>query len=384
MKAVVRVRILLLATTCLPFAANPAVAQNTPRATKTGGADSAAVARGWTLLAGGDKSEASKVATDLQSRYPGSVAVLALALDVEIARAGAIAGLDTYERWLGTRTADDVYGVRRVASALLHEIAATDRDRPSRLAAIEALLADGDVEAAALLPAPDAAAPAENAVRGATGTAGAVDALIALATQPGPGRRTAVSALGRSRNPRATPILLEALTDPDPTVRTASAEALGALPTATAVSRLKPLLNDPVVGVRLAAAGSLLALNDSSGMPLLRQLQTSEYPAIRLAAARAAAKEAGPEWTAVVRELTKDSDPDVRRQAAELIGPYEPELAKATLEPLLNDPNPAMRQAAADSYVSSTADVAVLRRYLRNPDSGTRVKAADRVLQLTR
>jgi ParB family chromosome partitioning protein len=117
---------------------------------------------------------------------------------------------------------------------------------------------------------------------------------------------------------------------------------------------------------------------------LLRQLQASEYPAIRLAAARAAAKEAGAEWLAVVRDLTRDSDPDIRRQAAELIALHDPDLAKATLEPLLNDPNPAMRQAAADSYVTSTGDIAALRRYLRDTDSGTRVKAADRVLQLTR
>jgi ParB family chromosome partitioning protein len=147
---------------------------------------------------------------------------------------------------------------------------------------------------------------------------------------------------------------------------------------------LKPLLDDPVVTVRLAAAAALLTLRDSSGMPLLRQLQASEYPAIRLAAARAAASEAGPEWLGVVRELTKDSDPDVRRQAAELIAPHDPDLAKTTLEPLLADPNPAMRQAAADSYVASTKDVSVLRGYLRDPDSGTRVRAADRMLQLTR
>ena len=344
----------------------------------------ATLAGGWRLLADGDAARAARVASDLLAREPRSSAVLSFAIEVEVARAGAAGALVVYERWLNARPFEEAYSLRRVASALLWETAAGDKDRATRVAAIDALIADGDLDAAALLPPAESAAPAETGVRAATGNAAAVDSLVALAAQPGPGRRVAVWALSRSRSPRAIPALAGALTDPDPTVRAAAAEALGSLQAGSSVPRLKPLLDDPVVSVRLAAAGALLSLRDTSGMPLLRQLQSSEYPAIRLAAAQAAASEGGPEWLAVVRELTKDSDPDVRRQAAQLIAPHDPDLAKATLEPLLTDPNPAIRQAAADSYVTSTIDVSVLRRYFRDADSGTRVRAAERLLQMTR
>jgi HEAT repeat protein len=365
--------------------ATPTVsAQPTTRATSAPATQVATLASGWRLLADGDAARAASVASDLLTREPRSSSVLSFALEVEIVRGGAASALGVYERWLNTRPTEEPYALRRIAAALLRETAAGDKDRATRIAAIEALVADGDLEAAALLPPAESAALPETGVRAATGNAAAVDSLVALAAQPGPGRRVAVSALSRSRSPRAVPVLLGALTDSDPTVRAAAADALGALQAGSSVTRLKPLLDDPVVSVRLAAAGALLALRDTSGMPLLRQLQASEYPAIRLAAAKAAASEAGAEWLAVVRELTKVSDPDVRRQAAELVAPHDPDLARATLEPLLTDSNPAMRQAAADSYVTSTSDVSVLRRYLRDADSGTRVRAADRVLQLTR
>jgi ParB family chromosome partitioning protein len=384
MRPLIRIHALLLAAAWMLFAVGAAAAQTASRTNKAGAPDAASIARGWTLLASGDHAAASKLSTQLLSRNPRSAAVLALAIEVEIARGGALAGLDAYERWLGTRTVEDAYAVRRVAGALLREIASRDADRATRFDAVQALIADGETDAAALLPPLDAAAPVEAALRASVDGNASVDALIAQASRPGPARRVAVVALGRSRSPRAAPALMNALSDPDPVVRAASAEALGTLKASTAIQQLKPLLDDPVVTVRLAAAGSLLSLNDSSGMPLLRQLQGSEHAAVRLAAARAAASAPNSEWLGVVRELTKDSDPDVRRQAAELIALYDPVLAKTTLEPLLADANPAERQAAADTYAHVTSDYAVLRRFLRDADHGTRVRTADRILELTR
>jgi len=386
MKPRVALHRLVFAAALLPCLVRPALAQSTPRTAAEGGADLASIARGWTLLVSGDTAQASKLSTQLLSRYPRSAAVLALAIEVEVSRGGVLAGLDAYERWLGSRAVEDAYAVRRVAGLVLREIASGDKDRATRFAAVEALVADGETDAAGLLPSLDAAAPVEAALRvAADANAPALDALIAQANQPGPARRVAVVALGRTRSPRATGALMSALDDPDPTVRAASAEALGTLRAATAVPQLKPLLDDAVVTVRLAAAGSLLAMNDPSGLPLLRQLQASEHAAIRIAAARASSSAADAEWLAVVRDLTSDADPEVRREAAELIAPYDAALANATIEPLLADSNPAERQAAADTYVKYvTKDFAVLRRFLRTADAGTRVRAADRVLELTR
>ena len=360
-------------------------AQTPPRQSTVAGDQVGAVASAWKLLADGDTARAARAASDLLAREPRSTAVLSLAIEVEVARGATAGALDVYERWLGGRSVEDPYAIRRIARALLRETAARDVDRAIRLDAVEALLSDGDKDAAALLPPASSAAAAETAVRGSAGDRQGVDALIAQASQPGPARRVAVAALGRTRDSRAIAPLTNALADDDPVVRAAAADALGAIGAASAIPDLKPLIDDRVVSVRLAAAGALVRMKDVSAMARLQELQRSDYPAIRLAAARAAAPQADAEWQQVVRDLTRDSDPEIRRQAAELIAPYDPDLAKATIEPLLTDANPAERQAAADSYVGHiTTDFAVLRRYLRDADSGTRVRAADRVLKLTR
>ena len=367
------------------FVAAAAQAQTPSRPGTAGGNQVASLASGWRLLADGDTTRAARIASDLLAREPRNVAVLSFAIETEIARGGGASALDAYERWLGARKLEDPYAVRRIARALLREVAAGDPDRALRLDAVEALLADGDTEASALLPPAASSAPAEAGVRGSTGDRKSVDALIAQVSQPGPARRVAVAALGRTGDPRAIQPLTGALNDDDPVVRAGAADALGALGASAAIPELKRLIDDRAVFVRLAAAAALVKMKDSSAVPQLQELLRSEYPAVRVAAARAAAPLAGAEWEQAVRALTQDSDPEVRRQAAELIAPHDPELAKATLEPLLADANPAERQAAADSYVGQvTTDFEVLRRYLRDTDSGTRVRAASRVLKLTR
>jgi HEAT repeat protein len=140
-----------------------------------------------------------------------------------------------------------------------------------------------------------------------------------------------------------------------------------------------------VLSVQLAAAKALQALNDRSGAEWLRQLARSEHAAIRLAGVRALKNEAGPEWQETVRALTGDVDPEVRRNAAELIAPYDLKLAEATLKPLLDDPNPAMRQVARTSFIASVVtDLTTLRGYLGHEDAFARLRAAARILQLTR
>ena len=71
--------------------------------------------------------------------------------------------------------------------------------------------------------------------------------------------------------------------------------------------------------------------------------------------------------------------------ASTLIAAYEPDTARATLEPLLTHANPAEREAASISYIQiAVDDLAVLRKFLRTGDIDTRVRAAARILELTR
>ena len=329
--------------------------------------ETAAVARGWTLLADGNAAQASKVAADVLKRFPGSVAVATLFVDAEIARAGATAGLAAYERWLEKRTLEDGYVLRRVSRSVLRDLL-RDPNPAARADAAAALEADGERVAAEAAPATES-----------------VDTLLSHMEQPSPGRPRLVAALARSRDPRAVPVLTRALDDDDMILRAAAAEALGTLGATDSVPRLHALLADPVLSVQLAAAKALLAMNDRRGAEWLRQLASSEHAAIRLEGVRALKKEADPEWQATVRALTGDVNPEVRRGAAELIAPFDPVLAETTLKPLLDDPNPAVRQVARISYAGSvTNDLTTLRGFLRHDDAFARLHAAARILQLTR
>jgi len=329
--------------------------------------ETAAVARGWTLLAEGRAAPASQLAADLLRQFPRSVAVGTLFVDAEIARAGSTAGLAAYERWLDKRTLEDGYLLRRVSRSMLRDLL-RDSNGAVRAEAVAALKDDGDRTAA------DAAPAAEP-----------VDALLAQMQQPSPGRSRIVAELARSRDPRVVPALVAALGDDDMLLRAAAAEALGTLGATESVPRLQTLLADPVLAVQFAAAKALLVLKDRRGAEWLRQLARSEHAAIRLEAVRALQNEADPEWQATVRALTTDVDPEVRRNAAELIAPFDPGLAEATLKPLLDDPNPAVRQVARTSFVGSVAtDLTTLRGFLRHEDAFARLRAAARILQLTR
>jgi hypothetical protein len=71
--------------------------------------------------------------------------------------------------------------------------------------------------------------------------------------------------------------------------------------------------------------------------------------------------------------------------AAKLIAPYDQPLAKAVLDGLMRDSNVSIRDAASGVLVERVvADVATLRALLRSDGVAVRVKAAGRILELTR
>jgi HEAT repeat protein len=351
---------------------------------QTVSSESAALAQGWALVAKGDAAGAMAIASDLVTRYPRSAAVLAFVVEAAIARGGSAAGLDAYEHWLGKKTAEDGYALRRVAHALLKE-SVTAQDRRVRLLAVQALQADGDSAADAALRADAPAGAQPDRPAGSSGEAKSVDALIATAQMPVGNRSAAIAGLAKSGSPRATKALFALLSDPDPVVRAAAADAVGSSGRKEAIPQLKRLLNDPVFTVHLSAAGALLALDDTTGLTWLRDLQGSEHAGIRLAAAQVLKDDADANWMDTVRALTTDRDPEIRRQAAELIAPHDPAAAERVLEPMLQDPNPAQREAARGSFIRHVAsDFAALRPFLRSSDHTERVEAAGRILLLTR
>jgi HEAT repeat protein len=373
-----RSSLLAVALSTIPLAA----AQDTQSAIS----EATALAKGWSALAKGDTAGAATIGSQELSRNPHSTAALVLAVDAEVAGGGAAAGLNTYEKWLGSRKVDEAYVLRRVARAMLVESTAKQPNQKARLDALIALSQDGDLAAAAKLEqAMGSNGVGEARALAATGNERAVRLLIAqLKSTPG-SKSPIIEALGASGSALAVPALKPLLSDPNDVNRAAAAEALGRLGATDAIPQLRPLLADQVFTVKLQAAGALFRLNDSSGQALLMELTASEHPAIRLAAARQLAPQPDAAWQAMVRSLTNDPDPTVRLEAARLIAPYDQALASSVLDALMRDGNIGIREAASSVFVERVAaDFAALRALLRSGDVAIRVQAAARILALTR
>ena len=373
-----------LVAVALCVAALPAAA--IPQNQAPASAEAALLAEGWARLAKGDAAGAALLASQALAREPLSAAALVLAVDADLARGGASAALNTYEKWLGARRLDDAYALRRVARALLIESSGKQPNVVARLEALSALAADGDRDAAATLEqAAFSGSFGDTRALALAGDERAVKLLIAqLGSMPG-SKSPIISALGESGSKLAVPHLTALLADPSDVNRAAAADALGRLGATDAIPQLRPLLKDQFFSVRLKAAGALYRLNDSSGLPLLTEITQDEHAAIRVAAAREMASQPDTLWQSLVRSLTNDPDPVVRLEAAKLIAPYDQPLAKTVLDGLMRDGNIGIREAASGVLVEHVAaDVATLRALLRSGDVAVRVKAAGRILELTR
>jgi HEAT repeat protein len=366
----------------LIFIAAPALAQAAQQKASDGHA--IALAQGWAAFAKGDLKEAKSAAVRAMTEAPRSPDAVALAVEVEIAGGGARAGLDIYERWLGARRVDAAYVLRRIASAHLQG-AVRRRSGPARLEALKALVADGDpLAVASLAEAASTGGVVETRLLAAQGDVNAVKALINQ-LQTHPDKLSTIKALVDSGSKLAVPPLMDMLSSGRDDDRAAAADALGRLGAAQAVERIKPLLNHPNFTVRMTAAASLYRLGDNTGAQLLEQLLASEHSAVRLSAAEALSVRPDGSWLAVARSLTSDPDQAVQLGAARLVAAHDRDLAEQVLTRLGQSDNLAVREEAARILADQVAnDFATLRKLLRSPDDGTSVRAASRILELTR
>jgi HEAT repeat protein len=369
------------------LAVAPASAQVTSSDATT--PEASALAEGWAMLARGAVAEAAGHAAVLLGRYPNSTAVLALAVEAEIARAGATAGLDQYERWLGQKTLEEPGIVRRVARAVAREVAASNGT--GRFEALRILAADGDAVALAdLSTRAEAGSNVEARALAAAGDERGVKALVtALEVDRGVGvSLETIRVLGVSRNPLAFDALVAQARNREPAIRQAAMQALGALGDRRAVAVLREGLQDPFGLVQGQAAGALYRLGDDSGLPLIEQLATSESPVGRLAAAHYLSSRPDARWFALVRGLAGPGQPaEVRLGAAKLLTPHDPDEAAAVLATIGADGSVdlAVREEAWRAEPAAAAgDVRKLRGLLRSGDVLLRLSAADRLLSLTR
>lgn len=341
---------------------------------------------GWTALAARDFGKASAAVASVMAKNPRSIAAASLWIEIEASRGGGLAALQVYEQWLNSRKLEDGYLLRRCAKALLWEGAAVPEVEAD---ALQYLSADDDPFARARLAnAMLGGGLAETRALARLGDEGAVNRLIAMMAKYGASNKTVfIEALVQSRSPRAIPVLTTLLDDKDPSNVSAAADGLGTLNATSAIPKLQRLHADSTAlfPVQFLTAGALYKMNDLTGLPLLQRQLTSEIATLRVGAAELMASRPDAAWMQVVRALVTDPDPGVRLRAAKLIAPFELDLARQTLEPLLVDSNPAIRQLAGVAITDRTAtDFATLRRLLRSAELSTRMRAAGRILELTR
>jgi HEAT repeat protein len=341
---------------------------------------------GWALLAQGHVQEAAARAAKVLTAYTRSAAALILAVEAEIARGAAAAGLTLYERWLGARTMEETGVLRRIAQAALREDAAQREHAGVRLEAMRALAADGEAAAQGeLASAAYKGGYSETRTLASLGDERAVNILIAELNKGTADKVTSIDALGESRSKLAIKPLLDHVKDPRPEVRAAVALALAKAGGWDYAEPIRSMLMDESSFVRARAAGALYQLGDDSGLPLLEELARQESAAGRSIAATLMAGRPTQEWQALVRSLTSADEPEVRIQAARLIAPHDPELANRVLEELAGHGNPAIRELASRTLSEAAAgDLTSLRKLLRHGDRLTRVRAAGRILALTR
>jgi HEAT repeat protein len=383
------VRVCAAVLLCLSIAA-PAAAQSRGGETRVGVGspeEAAALAQAWNLLSQRSYAAASAQAQEILRRYPRSVSALTLAVEASIAYRGAVAGLDDYEGWMGQRRLEEPGVLRTIARAVLADAA---RNPGTRLVALRGLAGDGDESAAAALTAlARQGGGAETRALAAMGDQWAAAALVAQLDQRGADPVALIDALGDSGYAAAVGPITARLTDPRPEVRGKAAEALGKLATTAAdvSAALKPLLSDGSSYVRTRAAAALYRLGDSGGTPWLQELAASDIPSGRLVAAEAMACRPDQAWLALVTDLVRSgADPEVRLGAARLLASHDADLARSVAQQFGNDGNPAIRELAAGLMADTLSGdgLATLRGFLRTGDDQTRLRAAVRVLALTR
>ena len=196
-----------------------------------------------------------------------------------------------------------------------------------------------------------------------------VDALIAQLSSPESGRRKAAAEeLGRLRDKRAVPALIENLIDESPSVRASAVWALGEIGDPAAAPALARLLSRPVLSAEVVDA--LVAIGPDSTPVLAKRVKNKETrrdtlekfaptAALKwLAAARSwhvrkwAIDTAGrldkldAEWISILaRAVAEDAAGSVRYEAAEALGLHR--IVDPLVGPLRHDKEPAVRRMAA-------------------------------------
>ena len=174
-------------------------------------------------------------------------------------------------------------------------------------------------------------------------------------------RRAAAKTLTLIEDPRALPVLLQALlNDPDPVVQGSAVGAMAAVGEEAIDNFLQVLIHPASSAMQLGLASWGLAFVGARAPDALRKAASSDHPEIRCAAIAALGDQiqslGDQEARGLVENALADIDTDVRAEAATLLGKlHNPDWAAPLLEPLLSDLQSQVRKNAALSLMKLQA-----------------------------
>ncbi len=174
-------------------------------------------------------------------------------------------------------------------------------------------------------------------------------------------RRAAAKTLTLIEDPRALPVLLQALlNDPDPVVQGSAVGAMAAVGEEAIDNFLQVLIHPASSAMQLGLASWGLAFVGARAPDALRKAAASDHPEIRCAAIAALGDQiqslGDQEARGLVENALADVDTDVRAEAATLLGKlHNPDWAAPLLEPLLSDLQSQVRKNAALSLMKLQA-----------------------------
>ena len=194
-------------------------------------------------------------------------------------------------------------------------------------------------------------------------------------------RAFAVKGLGALKDRAALPTLLPLLTGGDRTVTIETIRALGRIGDASAAVPLLKIVAaaDTDAHVRLEAVTALGGIHDPAVSDVLLDLLSDRNPSIRAAALVATAAQDPEEFVTVLSGIDPDPNWTVRGTLASVLGTLRPEIGLPRLTTMLNDTDQRVFPSVLASLVklgSPNAATIVLER-LKAEDPVVRVAAAN-------
>ena len=340
------------------------------------------IARGWTALAAARYEDAVRAALAALKQDPGDHHAAGLLIAAEVGARRPSSALDGYERWLAARRQEDIFLLEEIARGVLQELAASSPDTQLQSEALLVLARNG-VESARSALATSAKSVNALAARTRLGDPMATEELRQLASSSTVRDKTAVVKALREAGPANAEAIAPLLADPSPMTRAAAAEALGELGSKSAIPALQKLLVDNDPFARSTAAVALAKLGDPSANDLVVSMMSNEAAEVRLFAAEAYKNRPAAEWVDAVRPSLTDKNGLNRLIAANLIAAVDPEAARAALVEAAADPNPVVRlEAAAIMVRRDLADIAQLRKLLKDGEGWVRLRGSEGLLRL--